>query len=271
MKIQLLGTAAAPLWPGLFDKGEYSEKIRHWSDKNIRSRSQALIDDEHLIDFNMENFYHTIKFDLDFSKLRDIFITHRHDDHFVPGELEFISQGCYAYNTKYTPIKFYGNREVIEMAKPFDSDGIVLNELKPYDTVVTEDGYKWTAIPAKHNTEEPLNYIIQKDNKTLLYKVDSASYTDEKLWEFLKTFKFDCIISECTFTFDKEEHVDHENYETVLNFKKKLLEFGSIDDNTPFWLTHIHYISNGLCHEEMEEIVSKDNIYVAYDGVIINI
>lgn len=271
MKIQLLGTAAAPTWPFLFGKNdEYCKKIKQWGGKNIRSRSSALVGDEHLIDLGIDAFYHYKKFNVDYSSLRDIFITHSHEDHFLPDQLPMASQGCYAYNTKYSPIGLYGNETVIEKAKALMEGGIDTHILHPYDSVTTPDGYTWTALPANHKpNEEALNYIIEYKGKTLLYKVDSGPYKDEKLWKFLSNYKFDCIITECTFTFEEDEHEDHEIYSSVLKFKNKLLAKGMINDDTLFYLTHIHYISNGMSHDEMEDITSKDNIHVAYDGIVI--
>lgn len=270
MKIQVLGTSAAPVWPDIFSDSEYCVRIRKAGGKNIRSRSQSVIDDKHLIDFGPDNFYHSVKFNVDFSQIKDIFVTHSHEDHFNENELEFASQGCFAYESAYDVLNVYCNETVADRAVKFETEDVKINVIHPYDTVITEDGYKWTALPASHGQqEEALNYIIEHKGKTLLYKVDSGTYTDPELWDFLSRYRFDCIITECTFTFEKKEYGDHETYSSVLKLKEKLKTMGCISENTPFWLTHIHYISGGLLHDEMEEVCSKDNIHVCYDGVVI--
>ena len=270
MKIQLLGTAAAATWPSIYSDSEYNRKIRALGGKNIRSRSQAIIDDKHVIDWPSDSFYHSIKFDIDFSQIMDIFITHSHPDHWVPEEMEYIAQGCFAYNTKHSPLSIYGDKKVISDAlKPILGETNLFPML-PYKSVVTKDGYKWTAIHAAHKPNEvALNYIIEHQGKTVLYRVDSGPYTDEVLWNFLKKFKFDCVITECTFNFHSEPHEDHETYETVLQFRDRLMSQGSMTEDTQMWLTHIHYIKDGLTHEEAEEICKKDNIHLGYDGVVI--
>ena len=51
MKIQFLGTAAAEGFPAIFCNCEYCNKARELKGKNIRTRSQAIIDDKILLDF----------------------------------------------------------------------------------------------------------------------------------------------------------------------------------------------------------------------------
>ncbi len=273
MKIQLLGTAAAPTWPDVFYRdNEYCDKIRKLGGKNIRSRSQTIINDEHVIDLGLDTFYHSVKFNINFANIRDIFITHSHIDHFEYEQLKYVDQTCFGRAFKYPYITLYGNEEVIRLAEPYKGNDLVLTEIHAYEPVVCEDGFKWTPIPASHKHDEnALNYIIEHEGKTLLYKVDSGPYTDPKLWDFLSKFKFDCIITEGTFNFRKTPFEDHEIYDTILDMKKKLIEMRCIEDKTPFWLTHIHYFEGGLSHEEAEEITSKDNIHIGYDGAVINI
>jgi len=275
MKIQLLGTSAAPTWPDVFNRGnDYCYKIKEWKGKNIRSRSQTIINDEHVIDFGFDTFYHSVKFNINFANIRDIFITHSHVDHFNKEQLGFIDQVCFGRSFKYPYITLYGNEEVIKQSKLYrrSEEDLKLVEVHAYEPVVCEDGFKWTPIPANHiPNENALNYIIEHNGKTLLYKVDSGPYTDPKLWDFLSNFKFDCIITEGTFNFRKTPFAGHEIYDTILDMKKRLIEMGCIEDKTPFWLTHIHYFEGGLSHEEAEEITSQDNIHIGYDGAVINI
>ena len=58
MKIQYLGTAAAEGYPALFCECENCTKAKQLGGKNIRSRSQALIDDKLLIDYNADTNLH---------------------------------------------------------------------------------------------------------------------------------------------------------------------------------------------------------------------
>ena len=51
MKLQYFGTAAAEGWPALFCGCDACRRAREAGGRNIRTRSQALIDDKLLIDF----------------------------------------------------------------------------------------------------------------------------------------------------------------------------------------------------------------------------
>ena len=71
MKIQILGTAAAEAWPAIFCNCDTCQKVRKAKGKDIRSRSSILIDSKYIIDFGPDSYYHSIKYGLNFSELRD--------------------------------------------------------------------------------------------------------------------------------------------------------------------------------------------------------
>ena len=81
MKLHYLGTAAAEGWPALFCSCENCQRARKAKGKNYRSRPQALIDGKLMVDFGPDTFYHMMKYDLDFSEIRDVTLLisiHRH-------------------------------------------------------------------------------------------------------------------------------------------------------------------------------------------------
>lgn len=82
MKFQYLGTAAAEGIPAIFCQCENCEKIRKKGGKNIRTRSQAIINDDLLIDFNADSYIHFLNNNIDTSKIKYCLITHTHSDHF---------------------------------------------------------------------------------------------------------------------------------------------------------------------------------------------
>ena len=275
MKIQVLGTAAAECWPGVFCNDDFCQRIRKIKGKNIRSRAQLLIDKEHLIDFGYDNFYHSVKFDVDFSQIRDIFITHSHDDHYMPHELKLADQGVLAYNTKYSPIQLYGDEKVVEMGRPFvKGGGVELNVLHPFDKVTTPDGYTFYALRAEHDDEgeDMLNYIVEHKGKTFIYLCDTGFYRKEDTWEFISQFKFDCVINECTFVMQDWESVGHSAYKTgVLKVREKLQNMNCINENTSIYITHFTHMFHDLDHDTLCEMCRKDNVNVCYDGMEIEI
>ena len=60
MKLTYLGTAAAEGFPALFCNCPYCEEARRLGGKNIRTRSQSLINDDLLIDFPADTYHHLL-------------------------------------------------------------------------------------------------------------------------------------------------------------------------------------------------------------------
>ena len=58
MKITYYGTSASEAWPALFCECEACRLARKYGGKNVRSRSQTLIDDTLLLDFPPDTNYH---------------------------------------------------------------------------------------------------------------------------------------------------------------------------------------------------------------------
>ena len=60
MKLTYYGTAAGEAWPGVFCSCALCQRARVLGGKNIRTRSQALIDDDLLLDLPPDNYLHTL-------------------------------------------------------------------------------------------------------------------------------------------------------------------------------------------------------------------
>ena len=93
MKIQFLGTAAAEGVPAIFCDCESCQRSRERGGRNIRTRSQALIDDKILIDFPADTYMHFLKYQLPLSKIKTCIVTHSHSDHLYPAEIEMRKEG----------------------------------------------------------------------------------------------------------------------------------------------------------------------------------
>ena len=262
MKIRILGTAAAEGWPGLFCNCEICQKVRKLKGKDIRTRSSVLIDDTLMIDAGFDNFMHSLQEGVDFRKIKDVFITHSHADHFNKYDLYLI----FHYD-----MSLYGNKEVIDEMMTLDVpekySGI--NLMCPYETVKTSDGHIVTSVKAEHSPEKviDMNYIIQNNGKTVAYLTDSGLYKDEKTWEFLSKYKFDIVISECTSGWNTYEPFYHQTFQGVCDAKKRFVELGCINENTPYYITHFSHNNAGVMHEEMCRRCKPFGITVCYDGM----
>ena len=82
MKLKYLGTGAAEGVPSMFCQCANCKKSRALGGRNLRTRSQALVNDELLIDFNADSYWHFIQYNIDWERVCGCIITHSHPDHF---------------------------------------------------------------------------------------------------------------------------------------------------------------------------------------------
>lgn len=201
MRIKILGTCAAEGWPALFCNCEACRKARTLGGKNIRTRCSLQIDDLLKIDLPPDSLIHAQKYDLELHRLKYLLITHSHADHLCAGEIEYIIHP-YAVPPVAEELKIFGNAECIALMKkamesPLCEIPGLMNEIGSFETL-TLPPYKVTTVKAHHRPDaHPLNYIIEKDGRSLLYNCDTGLY-DPETWEFLKGRRVDLVISECT-------------------------------------------------------------------------
>ena len=267
MRIRILGTGAAEGWPGLFCACDTCKRARIVGGKNLRTRASIQIDDNYKIDLPPDTFYHMHRYGLDLSKLKCLFVTHSHFDHFSADELDYAQEG-FAYNHLDPPLRIYGNAAVVAklqwmLKEPGMPVEIALVE--PFVPVIV-DHLTFTPIRAVHAPkEEALNYVIQSGDSTVLYASDTGVYGEETL-EYLRAQRLDIAIIECTYGNQDDDAKYHMNFAAVLQLRDDLAKAGAIDANTQIVITHFSH--NGcLLHDELEAIAEPEGIAVAYDGI----
>lgn len=111
MKIKYLGTAAAEGVPAIFCRCEVCRKSKAAGGRNIRTRSQSIIDDRLLLDFCPDTFIHTLRDNIDLISIKSCFITHAHEDHLYPQDIQMRLPECFAnfMSEEVTPLNFYGS------------------------------------------------------------------------------------------------------------------------------------------------------------------
>lgn len=72
MKIKYLGTAAAEGVPAIFCRCEVCRKSKAAGGRNIRTRSQSIIDDRLLLDFCPDTFIHTLRDNIDLISINPV-------------------------------------------------------------------------------------------------------------------------------------------------------------------------------------------------------
>lgn len=274
MKLTYLGTAAAEGWPAVFCNCEYCLKAKEKGGHNIRTRSQALINGDLLIDFPMDTNMHMLTNKLDLSAVEYVFFTHSHIDHCSPIDLFFHNESCYAHKLTKSNMTLYGNAKVEErigqMMRAYDDErlNIEYKELKSYNPVFCGN-YKVTPLRAKHSSgEEALVYIIEESGKTLLYLHDTGMPYDD-VYEYLTAnhIKADFVSYDCTYV-ALPSGGGHLGLDSCQVLRDKFLAMGVIDEHTVNCINHFSH--NGkLIHDELVPVAEELGFLTAYDGMVI--
>ena len=185
MKIKFLGTAAAEGVPALFCHCPICMESRKLGGKNIRSRSQAIIDDTLLIDFNADTYWHSIVHNVDIPSIRNILITHSHEDHLYPADFYNRYNGFYHLPEGDHEINIYAGLSGYRMLNDLIVDdnsnllgNITPRLIKPYITFDVE-GY----------TDDVLASIVAQDLLTVLKTFKTNKYLENIIVE-LETYVY---------------------------------------------------------------------------------
>ncbi len=271
MRIQILGTAAAEGWPAVFCGCETCNRARAAGGKNIRTRQSAQIDDVFRIDLPPDTHYHQFRFGLRLCDLKHLFITHSHEDHLAVEELHYV-RPPFAHNLSNPPIRVYGNPTAIEAV-----DSIKTRADLPIETItlqpfapVRADHLTFTPVPAQHKPgEQCFTYVVQSAKSTVLFAWDTGLY-DQASMDHLSGYRFDVMIVECTQgTLDMPSRL-HMGFAGVLEIRDTLAKSGAVTSDTRIILTHFSH-NIGLLHDELAEIAAREDIEVAWDGMLVEV
>ncbi len=291
MTIKYMGTAAAEGWPALFCNCESCKKAQALGGKNIRTRSQVLVNDDLLVDFPADTYMHMLYRGFDLPAINHLLITHTHQDHLYIEELE-MRYKWFANDVKGV-LHLYGNDALVKKfdtvyktngGKPDPEHGMYgvvdCTELTEFETVKIGN-YNVTAMLAAHaKTEKCFIYLIETPEKTLLYGNDTG-YFPEATWEFLERHtngsadgtvsgkKIDMVSMDCTCLRFKEG-TNHMGLEDNLEVRETLKARGCVHENTVYVSTHFSH--NGqMSHDEIEAYMEPHGFIVAYDGMVVSI
>jgi len=270
MEIVFLGTSAAEGWPGVFCSCRYCERARELGGRNVRTRSSVVIDRKFLIDLTPDTYLNSLRFNIDLSKIRYLFVTHSHQDHFYPQEL-YMRGEPFAHLPEEAILEIFGNYNVIKTLEEkinCERTKIRLHRVSPFERIEHED---FTLVPllADHSQgEEALVFIIKIGEKTIFYGHDSGWYP-EATWEYLKDFYIDLAIFDCTFG-GIDQRKGHMGIQAIIEAKGVLEKSGSIDPRSICVATHFSH-NGGLLYDELVERLNPYGFLVAYDGMVLHI
>ena len=273
MKIKFLGTAAAEGIPAIFCMCDTCIEARKRKGRNIRTRTQAIIDDKLLIDFPGDTYMHCLDNDIELAKIKHCLITHTHSDHLYLDEIS-MRKPVFSNLPTDDVLTFYGlSGAMAFIDKELDATAnkmVKTQVLTPY-TKTQVGEYVVTTISAIHDPSSfPAFYIIEdKDGKTILWAHDT-NYFSEEIWKYFKDhkIKFDLVSLDCTEGNRPEMHyVGHMNLNDNIKIKNKLIEMNCADENTIFISNHFSHNGFDVLYEEFNEIAKKEGIVTSYDGM----
>lgn len=271
MKITYYGTAAAEGIPGLFCKCRVCENARKVKGKEIKTRSQALIDDKILIDFPADTYMHVLNYGLPLEDIHTCIVTHCHMDHLYERDLWCRNPGI-GNEIPELPLNMYLTKAGYDLttkrcaAVNTPESRVKCHLIKPFESFEAE-GYTITPLKADHEqTTDPVFYLIEKDGKAILYSNDTGTYPEETV-EYLKScgkhiglVSFDCTNMLLNY------RGSHMGLEENAEVKDMLIKWGLCDDKTIFIVNHFSH--NGKAtHEEFCEIAAKYGFIVSYDSM----
>ncbi len=276
MQIKILGTAAYERVPAMFCQCAVCQQARRLKGKNMRTQAQTLIDDQLLVDFGQDNYIHYLNSGADYTKIKNILITHTHEDHFMPDELR-MTTSWFAVNDMTENIGIWGNRASAEKFALITGPKLCdMHTVEAYETFQMGK-YTVTALPATHGTESPLIYILSDGKSTLLYNNDTGVWKEE-LYEFIaeKKFRLDGVLSDCTHCFQEGKGVSHLTLLHNCQLRQRLMEMGVVTEETKWVITHyshnaLHLKDHPVTAEELEQIAAEQGMIAAYDGIVITL
>ena len=272
MKIKFFGTAAAEGIPALFCDCRICENARRVGGKEIKTRSQAMVDDKILIDFPPDTYMHALYGGLDLIGVRHCIITHSHSDHLYEKDFWCRNRGIGNGSVDGTTLDVYITEKGRTNSSPYydagvDKERVRMNVIRAFEPFEIED-YRIIPLSACHDEKtEPVFYLIEKGDKTLLYANDTGYFPDAT-WEFLSKYerKIDFISLDCTGMLIPDYRHHHMGLSTNVEVVERMKGMGLFHEGTVFYVHHFSH--NGRAtHEELVAEAKKQGFYVTYDGL----
>lgn len=279
MKLKYFGTGGGGGIPEIFCDCRICRHAREVGGREIRTRSQAVIDDRISIEFPVDTFLHTVYCGLDMRRINDVVITHGHYDHFLPQDLFSRPQGytppLRIYATKASAAKMCETIDAHEAAYASGKKIRTSNfriEYHPVEVGVpfSVGEYTFTPLKARHaQGVESVIYVIDNtaEDKHILWAHDTGVFYPS-VTEWLESYPhvFDLVSLDCTLGRGKLITTAHMDIGQCAEMKSVLEKIGVADAHTCFLLSHIGHLLERT-HDELAAEASEFGMEPAYDGM----
>lgn len=283
MKIHYWGTAAAEGVPGIFCDCEVCRLAREYKGRKVRTRSQLLINDDLLVDFGPDTYFHSLKYEFNLSRLSHVIITHPHEDHLYADELTNRLPG-FVKDPLAPTLVMHGSEDTLATVLKVsegnsaykNQNRVLFDVMKPYETRAIGN-YFVTPLPAEHGTKMPFVYLIEEGSKSLLVLNDTGRPSYE-VYEYLmkRGIVLDAISFDTTYGFENvlEKYGKADHHMGLLDnvAVKGYLDMNGVSDaHTVCVCNHFSHQGIDADYDKMCEHAKKYGFLISYDGMELEI
>lgn len=277
MKMKYLGTGAAEGIPAMFCECKTCMEARRTAGKNIRTRSQALVDGKLLIDFPADTYVHSIQYGINLATVKSCLITHSHSDHLYPADIEMRKPG-FSHIDTLGPLTFYSGKSGCDMLKAeaekynVGEDRVRVEQIELFKPFKVEE-YTVTALRATHGVDtSPVVFLIERDGRTLFYSNDTSEYPSDTM-DYLRTYgkHIDLLSLDCTEANGACTYAGHLTLSRCVELVNNMKYLKIIDNDTRVVLNHFSHNGVSVLYDDFVKLAGKYGYEVSYDGMEIEI
>ena len=291
MLLTFLGTGAGDFWGmhGAECDGENCARARELGGRNIRRAPSLLISPDILVDFH-DSDVQMQRLGIGVDSVHHLCITHGHYDHFMPGRIH-----DFAAALPHT-LRLYGNtavRDGLAFAERYEWDGVIGNfrersgesdlqvQVVTPGTSFTVGDTTVTPVTANHmiekeyliQSQQALNYVFQRDGRTVFYGLDSSYLLPEAMALFRsRGFRFDVAVLDATFGYMDIDPFGsgHHNFAMVEQTVEELRQADILTEKAVIVGSHI-YCHGVPPHDDTAPELARRGIVLAHDGMTLEV
>ncbi len=288
MKVKFLGTSGAENYPSLWCECKNCRYAREHKGKNIRFSTSMFIEPDILIDFPPTLHYQALTYNVALSRIKHLFFTHSHEDHFYPSLIRWRYSREYAHEEN----RYFSNKTTLPILYIYGTD-IILESIKksflytdiepyrvefvpimPYDEITIDKKRSVVPVLGNHFLGDvyPFNYIFKIEDKYIFYALDSDwPLPDTIAYIGYNRIAFDLVVVEATGGDLPREQIikGHMNFDDNIRLFKFFKEQKFLKEGGIFALSHFtHYAPP---YDLIVERFAEIGITVSYDGMEIDI
>lgn len=270
MKLKYFGTAAYEGFPAMGCECDACKRARRAGGKNLRSRTQAMVNDDLLLDFPADSVWHFMQYGIDYGRIKACLISHSHSDHLYPADIEAFGKG-YCHNDRKAPLHFYAGESgyklisaKTELERMQGRADCTL--VKPFEKF-SVGGYEILPLKASHEpATSPVLYRIGKEGKSLLFAHDTGAFCEETWKALEKAGRLDLVSLDSNGEMGVSDSCRHLAFDTAIEVFDGMKKRGIADEKTVMVANHFSHNCKKT-YDDMLPYGEKYGVVISYDGL----